>query len=219
MHNFFGKKKDPGPGVEDRSNNIIQKKNERIENMEKNINKINKQLLVVKKEYDRLRPGPAKKAKQQRLLHLLKHRKKYEANMSKQWSMIDNMDQNVQMLEDVKATHEMINLQKEVVKTYKKQTKSINIDKLHDMNDDLIDIREDHEEIQEIIAGPDVDDMYNEDELLDELEALDEDDMNLLDDVTINAPDAPTCTINSTSNVDNKDKIEVDEFGLPVTNK
>jgi len=104
---------------------------------------------------------------------------------------------------------------KESAKTLKTQFKKINIDKVEDMQDDLADLMEDSEEINEIMGRSyGLPDDVDEEDLDAELEALDDLDLEDLEDGEEDAvpdylksssmPSAPTADVEGQ-----------DEYGLP----
>ena len=165
--------------------------------------------------------GGAKNSIKQRALRVLKQKKMYEAQRDNQSQQAFNMEQTSFALENLKETATTVEAMKDTAKELKKQYKTIKIDKIEDIQDDLADLMMDADEVQEVLGRSyGVGDEVDEDELDDELAALDdemfEDEVgeaeaeapSYLGDDLPAAPDAAVAKPEG--------KQTEDEYGLPV---
>ena len=165
-----------------------------------------------------MREGPSKNAVKAKAMRVLKQKKQYENQIEGLRNQSFNMEQANFATQSLKDTQATLAAMKDGVGQMKKEFKKINIDQIEDIQDDMADMLEQHEEVQEALGRtygmPDIDD----DELAAELDALGDeialdDDSSYLDDV-VKAPAAPD-VVPGADSVRNKDGILVDEFGLP----
>nr|CAG4638757.1 EOG090X0EA1 [Cyclestheria hislopi] len=215
MNRIFGrgKPKEPPPNMGD----MITKVDERADNIEKKINKLDLELKKYKDQMAKMREGPAKNALKQKAMRVLKQRKMYEQQSGNLRQQSFNMEQANYACQTLKDTQATVKAMQMGVKEMKREFKKVNIDEIEDVQDDLADLLEQADEVQESLGRsygvPDID----EDELEAELEALGDDliadeDSTYLDDA-MKAPAAPDKEPGTESV--NKDGVLVDEFGLP----
>ncbi|XP_054280199.1 charged multivesicular body protein 5-like [Macrosteles quadrilineatus] len=215
MNRIFGKGKDkaPPPNLTD----VIQGVDGRADSVEKKIAKLDVELKKYKDQMAKMREGPAKNNVKQKALRVLKQKKMYESQVDNLRQQAFNMEQANFATQSLKDTQATIDAMKAGVKTMQKEFKKINIDQIEDLQDDMADMLDLHEEVQEALGRtygtPEIDD----DELQAELDALGDeialdDDTSYLDEVK--APAAPSKEPGADS-VKNKDGVLVDEFGLP----
>jgi len=214
MNRLFGKGKDKGPAPN--LTDCISNVDSRGESIDKKVARLDGELVKYKDQMKKMREGPAKNAIKQKALRVLKQRKMYEnqrENLTQQSFNMEQANFATQMLKDTKTTVDAMKLG---VKEMKREYKTINIDKIEDLQDELEDMLEQANDVQEALGRsygtPDVD----EDELEAELEALGDElaldnDTRLLDDVS--TPSVPTRVPGAESV--NSDGQLVDEFGLP----
>jgi len=218
MSRFFGSKnKTPAPTLQDQVNNC----DARTKVLDDKITGYDKELHKYKQQMAKMRPGPAKNQVKQKAMRILKQKKQYEnqrEQISNQAFTMDNIAFTTQQLKDSQNT---VAAMKAANKQMKKEFKKTNIDKVHDIFDEMEDMMEDANEIQEVMGRqfgvPDLD----EDDLEAELDALgddlfDEEGADYLDvgGTTDNLPVAP-------SNIPTTGPTavaETDEFGLPTIN-
>ncbi|CAK9114012.1 Charged multivesicular body protein 5 (Vacuolar protein-sorting-associated protein 60), partial [Durusdinium trenchii] len=151
----------------------------------------------------------------QRALGVLKKKKMYEKQRDALGNQQFNVDQQNFMLESMRDTQDTVATMKDSAKAMKKQFKQINLDKIEDLQEDISEMMYDHEEVQEVMGralGFDAEDI-DESELDDELAALDDLDLEDLEDETeadylkpSKLPSAPTENVES----------EKDQYGLPA---
>jgi charged multivesicular body protein 5 len=122
-----------------------------------------------------MRKGAARNQVQKRALRVLKQKKMYENQRDNLMQQSFNLDQTKFAQETAKDTHHMVAAMKQANTELKTQFKTLDIDEIEDMQDDMEDIMEMNNDIQEALGRQfDVPDELDEDDLLDELEALDD---------------------------------------------
>nr|SVE78514.1 EOG090X0EA1 [Daphnia lumholtzi] len=219
MNRIFGRGKpqQPPPNMSD----MILKVDERGDNIEKKISKLDIELKKYKDQMSKMREGPAKNAVKQKALRVLKQKKMYEQQAGNLRQQSFNMEQANYATQTLKDTQSTVKAMQMGLKEMKKEFKKINIDQVEDIQDEMTDMLEQADEVQEALGRsygtPDID----EDELEAELEALGDEmlgdeDSSYLDDA-IKAPSAPDREpgAESVNVVHSKDGVAVDEFGLP----
>ncbi|XP_074599442.1 vacuolar protein sorting 60 [Brevipalpus obovatus] len=212
MNRLFGrnKPKEAPPNL----NDCIANVDTRAESIDKKIARLDAELVKYKDQMKKLRPGAGKNAVMQKAMRVLKQKKMYEQQRDNLMAQSFNMEQAnmaTQMLKDTKITVDAMRLG---VQQMKKEYKKVNIDDIENVQDELEDMLDQHNEIQEALGRtygvPDVD----EAELEAELEALGDElvadsDTSYLDGVGVPTKDPGAEATASTS-----DGL-VDEFGLP----
>lgn len=161
----------------------------RVSQLDTQISQLNFQLSTLQKKISNTKSTMGQKPLRQRALKLLNKRKQLEAMRdqldSQSWSM-----SQVQMTTDnLKNTMVTVNALKQTNQALKQQYSKINIDKIKDMQDEMMDLIEQGDELQEVLAmqNQDIDDI-SESELDAELEALGEED--LMEDLDLNDAEA-----------------------------
>ncbi|XP_005112773.1 charged multivesicular body protein 5 [Aplysia californica] len=214
MNRLFGrgKPKEPPPNLTDCISNI----DSRGESIDKKIARLDIDLKKYKDQMKKMREGPAKNQVKQKAMRVLKQKRTYENQRDQLGQQSFNLEQQnfaVQSLKDTKTT---VDAMKIGVKDFKKAYKTVDIDQIENMQDDLEDLMEQTNEIQEVMGRsygmPELDD----DELEAELDALGDEigldeDSSYLDDA-VAAPSAPTSEPGGESM---RGDVPVDEFGLP----
>lgn len=217
MNRLFGKAKPkvPPPNI----NDCIAGVDSRANSIEEKVNKLEAELRKYRDQMSKMREGPAKNSVKQKAMRVLKQKKAYEQQVESLRNQSFNMEQANYAAQTLKDTNATVIAMKDGVKQMKKEFKSINIDSIEDIHDDMADMLEEADEVQQALGRtynmPEVDD----DELESELMALGEeialdDDTSYLDEVKTPAvPDKePGADIVKPSTTGG---IEVDEFGLP----
>jgi len=217
MNRLFGKAqpKQPAPNLTDCISNI----DSRGESVDKKIARLDAELVKYRNQMAEMKDGPAKNTMKQRALRVLKQKKMYEQQrdgMAQQSFNLEQANYNIQAMKDTKTT---VDAMKIGVKAFKKEYKTMNIDKIENLHDEMEDMMDQANDVQEIMGRsygmPEIDD----DELEAELGALGDEialdtDTSYLDDA-VSAPNAPTGIPGADSVSTNRDGILVDEFGLP----
>lgn len=127
-----------------------------------------------------MRDGPGKSTIKQRAIKLLRQRKQLESQRDQLMSQSWNISQAQMTTENLKNTMITVDAMRQTNKELRKTYGKINIDKLEDMQDEMLDLIDQSNELQNVLGRSyDVPDDISESELDAELEALgDELDIN-----------------------------------------
>ncbi|XP_071732068.1 vacuolar protein sorting-associated protein 60.2-like isoform X1 [Rutidosis leptorrhynchoides] len=225
MKRVFGAKKDkePPPSLNDASDRI----NKRGESVDEKIKRLDGELARYKEQIKRTRPGPAQEAVKARAMRVLKQKKMYEGQRDMLYNQTFNLDQVAFAQEGIKDAQQTMSALKSANKELKGMMKTVKIQEIDNLQDDMIDLMDVSNEIQESLGrNYSVPDDIDEEDLMGELDAL-EADMGLetegegvpsylqpdnepdYDD--LNLPSAPTGHAVPSGRVNN----QVDELGLP----
>ncbi|SMN19540.1 similar to Saccharomyces cerevisiae YDR486C VPS60 Cytoplasmic and vacuolar membrane protein involved in late endosome to vacuole transport [Maudiozyma saulgeensis] len=152
----------------------------RISQLDTQISQINMQLQTIQKRLSNVRSPAGQKPLRAQALKLLNKRKKLEQMRESLDNQDWSMTQSKMMSDTLANTMVSVNALKQSNMALKSQYGKIDIDKLEDMQDEMIDLIEKGEELQNALSmntnSLDVDDI-DEDELDAELDALAEDDL------------------------------------------
>jgi len=173
MHRIFGKAKPvvAGPTLDDASASMEKRGSE----VDGKMKALDEELLRYKTQLSKMKPGPAKNQVQQRALRVLKQKKMYEKQRDTLYNQSFNVDQTRFALQNVKDTVTTVSAMKAASVDLKKGMKEIKIDDVEDLHDDMTDLLEDADEINEVMGRAyGVPDELNEDDLMDELGALED---------------------------------------------
>jgi len=172
MKRFFGSSKptQPGPSL----NEVTERVDSKVNGLDEKIKKLDSELFTIREKMKKVK-GPAQNGMRQRALQLLKQKKMYEQQRDQLMSQSFNMEQVNFASQTMKDTVTTVSAMKDANGALKKQFKSISLDEIEDLQDDLSDLLEVNNEIQETLGRSyglpsDVD----ESELEDELAALGE---------------------------------------------
>jgi len=211
MNRFFGKKKDekPAPTLDEASGSL----DKRGGDMDEKIKKLDNELLEIKKKMNMTRSAAAKQTLKKRAVNILKQRKMYEKQREHLYGQQMNVEQAKFMTDSVKDNAQMVSAMKSTKDELKKAYKDMNINDIENLHDEMSDLMDMSEEVNEVMGQAyGVPDEIEDDELLGELDALD-------DELEI-APseEVPDYLSNAASVPSGKVKVgnaEVDELGLP----
>ncbi|XP_046680699.1 charged multivesicular body protein 5-like [Homalodisca vitripennis] len=215
MNRIFGREK-PREAPQNLTD-VIKGVDNRADSIDGKIAKLDVELKKYKDQMVKMREGPAKNNVKQKALRVLKQKKMYESQVDSLRQQAFNMEQTNFATQSLKDTQATIVAMKAGVKTMQKEINKLNIDQIEDLQDEITDMLELHEELQGALGRtygmPEIDD----DELQAELDALGDEialdeDTSYLDEVK--APAAPIKEP-GTDSLPNKDGVLVDEFGLP----
>ena len=167
FNNLFGKKKTPTKkNINDTIINL-KSKYEHLEKKEKLMEyKHNKEIEQAKKY---LRVKNKKKA-----IECMKRSKLYENNLDKISGMKYNLDNQIISLEQIETSTHVVESIKESNSVMKQEL--IDLDKVEDIKDDMAEHIEDANEMSNILSEPITGEVFDEDDLMDELELLDNND-------------------------------------------
>nr|AMP82888.1 putative vacuolar protein sorting-associated protein 32 [Catalpa bungei] len=226
MRRVFGAKKDkePPPSVQDASDRI----NKRGETVDEKMQKLDAELAKYKEQIKKTRPGPAQEAVKARAMRVLKQKRMYEGQRDMLYNQTFNLDQVAFAAEGIKDAQQTMSALKSANKELKGMMKTVKIQDIDNLQDEMMDLMDVSSEIQESLGRSyNVPDDIDEDELLGELDALEADmgfetegdgvpaylqpDKESDLDGEFNLPSAPTGQPAGRTNVQAED-----ELGLPA---
>ncbi|KAI3793558.1 hypothetical protein L1987_36177 [Smallanthus sonchifolius] len=228
MRRVFGAKKDkePPPSLNDASDRI----NKRGETVDEKIKKLDVELARYKEQIKKTRPGPAQEAVKARAMRVLKQKRMYEGQRDMLENQTFNLDQVAFASEGIKDAQQTMSALKSANKELKGMMKTVKIQDIDNLQDEMMDMMDISNEIQESLGRSySVPDDIDEDELLGELDALEADMGQETEgegvpsylqpdnepDVSeeLNLPSAPSGHAVPSGRVNNQ---AVDEFGFPA---
>ncbi|QPG76346.1 hypothetical protein FOA43_003733 [Brettanomyces nanus] len=170
MNRLFGTRSNaPKATLNDAMNNI----DGRISSLDVKISKLNSELTTYQQKLSKMRDGPGKNAIKQRALKLLRQRKQLDAQKDQLMSQSWNISQAQMTTDNLKNTMITVDAMKHSNKELKKTYGKIDVDKLEDMQDEMLDLIDQSNEIQDALGRSyDVPDDISESELDAELDAL-----------------------------------------------
>ncbi|MCD7447205.1 hypothetical protein HAX54_026324 [Datura stramonium] len=174
MKRVFGIKKEtqPAPSVQDASDRI----NKRGESVEEKIKKLDAELARYKEQLKKTRPGPAQEAVKARAMRVLKQKRMYEGQRDMLYNQTYNLDQVSFAAEGIKDAQQTMAAMKSANKELKGMMKTVNIQDVDNLQDEMTDLMDVSNEIQETLGRSyGVPDDVDEEELMGELDALEAD--------------------------------------------
>ncbi|GMI83330.1 hypothetical protein like AT3G10640 [Hibiscus trionum] len=227
MRRVFGVKKDkePPPSIQDASDRI----NKRGDTVEEKLKKLDAELSRYKEQIKKTRPGPAQEALKARAMRVLKQKRMYESQRDMLYNQTFNLDQVAFASEGLKDAQQTMSALKSANKELKGMMKTVKIQDIDNLQDEMMDMMDMSNEIQETLGRSyNVPDDIDEDELMGELDALEADmgteadgvpsylqpDKEELDlDAELNLPTAPSgnAAVAGRANAQGED-----ELGLPT---
>ncbi|KAH8920438.1 hypothetical protein BT69DRAFT_1309048 [Atractiella rhizophila] len=170
MNRLFGSKPSaPPPSIKD----AIGSTEERMEGIQKKIDKLDGDLRKQKEQMSKLRDGPGKRAVQTRALSTLKQKRIYESQLAQLQQTTFNMEQASLMTDNLRNTMATYEAMKVANKEMKKQYGKVNIDKIERLHDEMEDLILQTQEVGEIMGRTyETPDEVDEADLEAELEAL-----------------------------------------------
>ncbi|KAH6802964.1 SNF7 family protein [Perilla frutescens var. frutescens] len=174
MKRVFGAKKDkePPPSIQDASDRITK----RGDNVEEKIKKLDAELARYKEQIKKTRPGPAQEAVKARAMRVLKQKRMYEGQRDMLYNQTFNLDQVSFAAEGIKDAQQTMSALKSANKELKGMMKTVNIQDIDNLQDDMMDLMDVSSEIQDSLGRRyNLPDDIDEDDLLGELDALEAD--------------------------------------------
>lgn len=174
MRRVFGvkKEKEPPPSVQDASDRI----NKRGENVDDKIRKLDAELAKYKEQIKKTRPGPAQEAVKARAMRVLKQKRMYEGQRDMLYNQTFNLDQVAFASEGIKDAQQTMSALKSANKELKGMMKTVKIQDIDNLQDEMMDLMDVSNEIQETLGRSyNVPDDIDEDDLMGELDALEAD--------------------------------------------
>lgn len=170
MNRLFGTKNTaPKASLNDAMTSI----DERVGSLDVKVAKVNAELATYQAKLSKMREGPAKSSVKQRAIKLLRQRNQLEAQRDQLMSQSWNISQAQMTTENLKNTMITVDAMRQTNKELRKTYGKIDIDKLEDMQDEMLDLIDQSNELQAALGRSyDVPDDISESELDAELEAL-----------------------------------------------
>lgn len=172
MNRLFGTKSNvPKPTL----NDAILSIDDRVGSLDVKLSKINSELSTYQQKIARLRDGPGKSALKQKALKLLRQRKQIEAQKDQLENQLWNMTQALMTTDNLKNTMITMDAMKSTNKALKAQYGKIDIDKIEQLQEEMLDLIDKLNELQEsLLMSYDAPEDISELELDAELDALGE---------------------------------------------
>uniref|UniRef100_A0A6N2M0H5 Charged multivesicular body protein 5 n=1 Tax=Salix viminalis TaxID=40686 RepID=A0A6N2M0H5_SALVM len=224
MKRVFGVKKDkePPPSIQDSSERI----NKRGDTVDEKIKKLDAELARYKEQIKNTRPGPAQVAVKARAMRVLKQKRMYEGQRDMLYNQTFNLDQVAFASEGIKDAQQTVSALKSANKELKGVMKTVKIQDIDNLQDEMMDLMDVSSEIQETLGRSySVPDDIDEEDLMGELDALEADmametESNEVPsylqpelDAELSMPSAPTGHAASAGRANNQAE---DELGLPA---
>ncbi|KAF9676533.1 hypothetical protein SADUNF_Sadunf08G0011800 [Salix dunnii] len=224
MKRVFGVKKDkePPPSIQDSSERI----NKRGDTVDEKIKKLDAELARYKEQIKNTRPGPAQVAVKARAMRILKQKRMYEGQRDMLYNQTFNLDQVAFASEGIKDAQQTVSALKSANKELKGMVKTVKIQDIDNLQDEMMDLMDVSSEIQETLGRSySVPDDIDEEDLMGELDALEADmametESNEVPsylqpdlDAELSLPSAPTGHAASAGRANNQAE---DELGLPA---
>ncbi|KAJ9694983.1 hypothetical protein PVL29_010459 [Vitis rotundifolia] len=165
MKRVFGikKEKEPPPSVQDASDRI----NKRGETVDEKIKRLDAELSKYKEQIKRTRPGPAQEAVKARAMRVLKQKRMYEGQRDMLYNQTFNLDQVSFAAEGIKDAQQTMTAMKAANKELKGMMKTVKIEDIDSMQDEMMDLMDVSSEIQESLGRSyNVPDDIDEDDLM-----------------------------------------------------
>ncbi|KAI8009082.1 Vacuolar protein sorting-associated protein 60.1 [Camellia lanceoleosa] len=150
MKRVFGVKKDkePPPSVSDASDRI----NKRGETVDEKIKKLDVELARYKEQIKKTRPGPAQEAVKARAMRVLKQKRMYEGQRDMLYNQTFNLDQVSFAAEGIKDAQQTMSALKSANKELKGMMKTVKIQDIDNLQDEMMDLMDVSSEIQESLG-------------------------------------------------------------------
>ncbi|GEQ68232.1 hypothetical protein JCM33374_g1899 [Metschnikowia sp. JCM 33374] len=170
MNRLFGSKSTaPKPSLNDAISSI----DDRVGSLDVKLAKLNAELSTYQQKLGRMREGPGKSALKQKALKVLRQRKQIEAQKDQLESQSWNMTQASMTTDNLKNTVITMDAMKSANKALKASYGKIDIDKIEQLQDEMLDLIDKSNELQESLSmSYDAPDDISESELDAELDAL-----------------------------------------------
>lgn len=170
MNRLFGSKSTKPKAT---LNDALAGIDDRVSGLDVKLSKINAELVTYQQKLSRMREGPGKKALKQRAMKLLMQKKQIEQQKDLLENQSWNMSQAQMTADNLKNTMVTVDTLKQTNKELKKTYGKINVDKIEDLQDEMLDLIDKGNEIQEMLGSSyNLPEEVSESELDAELEAL-----------------------------------------------
>ncbi|KAL6518227.1 hypothetical protein OROMI_033928 [Orobanche minor] len=150
--------------------------NKRGDNVEDKIKKLDAELARYREQIKKTRPGPAQEAVKARAMRVLKQKRMYEGQRDMLYNQTFNLDQVAFAAEGIKDAQQTMSALKSANKELKGMMKTVKIQEIDNLQDEMMDLMDVSNEIQESLGRSyNVPDDIDEDDLMGELDALEAD--------------------------------------------
>ncbi|CAH2074111.1 unnamed protein product [Thlaspi arvense] len=150
--------------------------NKRGESVEDKVKRLDVELCKYKEQIKRTRPGPAQEAIKARAMRVLKQKKMYEGQRDMLYNQTFNLDQVSFAAEGLKDAQQTMTALKSANKELKGMMKTVQIQDIDNLQDEMMDLMDVSSEIQETLGRSyNVPDDIDEEDLMGELDALEAD--------------------------------------------
>jgi charged multivesicular body protein 5 len=178
MRRIFGapKKKEPPPTLEQAGANL----DARGTRIDEQIKKLDQQLMGFREQIKKTRPGPAQEALKRRALTILRQKRMYENQRDTLYNQQFNMEQTrftVESIQDTVQTVSALKAASSQMRGAMKHNKELDLNFIDNLQDELADMADLTSEINQMMGQScyAIPDDVDEDELMGELDALEED--------------------------------------------
>ncbi|CAN1258482.1 Vacuolar protein sorting-associated protein 60.2 [Linum perenne] len=171
MQRIFGSKKnkDPPPSITDATdkNVYVSQISKRGDTVEEKIKRLDAELSRYKEQIKKTRPGPAQEAIKARAMRVLKQKRMYEGQRDMLYNQTFNLDQVAFAAEGIKDAQQTMSALKSANKELKGMMKTVKIQDIDNLQDEMMDLMDVSNEIQETLGRSyNVPDDIDEDELM-----------------------------------------------------
>jgi charged multivesicular body protein 5 len=208
---LFGKSKPKQPAPQ--LTEVISTADSRAETIDKKISILDQKISKLKQQASKLRDGPAKNRIKAQAIRFLKQRRMYEQQYNMAQQQAFNMEQTANALQSMKEMHMMAHAMKDSQRALQGEMKKMDLNSMEDLQDEIADMMEEHQEVQEIFSRSYGMDDIDEDELNAEFEAFGEE-LEDFDDSLFEDLSAPTTEPAAEPVAPAAEG--VDDFGLPT---
>jgi charged multivesicular body protein 5 len=214
MNRLFGtSKRGPPPNLSD----AIIKVDARVEGIERKIKSLDEEIAKYKEQLAKLPPtSPSRDSYKQRAMRALQQKKLYEQQVAQMRQQSFNMEQTAFATEALRDTSTTVSAMQLAAKDMKSQMKTVNLQRVEILQEELQDLMESSNEVQEIMSrsfavpeGICEADLEAEFEALQDMAGTEEVDTSYLDSLPLVSSSKPVGPAETT--IDRKDK----ELELP----
>ncbi|GMM36536.1 Vps60 protein [Saccharomycopsis crataegensis] len=154
-------------------NDALGSIDDRVSSLDIKLSKINAELVTYQQKLSRMREGPGKQNLKQKAMKLLRQKRQIEQQKDQLENQSWNISQAQMTAENLKNTMVTVDTLKQTNKELKKTYGKIDVDKIEDLQEEMLDLIEKGNEIQETLGSSySLPDDVSESELDAELEAL-----------------------------------------------
>lgn len=174
MRRVFGVRKDKTPTAT--AGEATERINKRGDSIDEKVRKLDAELAKYREQIKRTRPGPAQEALKARAMRLLRQKKMYLGQRDQLYNQTFNLEQVAFASEGIKDAQQTLAAMKGAQKELKTHMKSMRIEDVDRVQDDMMDVIDYSTELQDSLGRSyGVPDDIDEEDLMGELDALESD--------------------------------------------